>query len=63
MSYRVEYEYISWSLITMIPAISRARTGGNERGRGSMEEFEGKRRGMLTTGELCNPVSNMLHYV
>ena len=24
-----------------------------------MEEFEGRRRGMLTTGEWCNPVSNM----
>ena len=30
---------------------------------GSMEEFEGRRRGMLTTGEWCNPVSNMLHHV
>ena len=24
-----------------------------------MEEFEGKKRGMLTTGEWCNPVSNI----
>ena len=29
-----------------------------------MEEFQwGKRRGMLTTGKWCNPVSNMLHHV
>ena len=28
-----------------------------------MEEFEGGRRGMLTTGEWCNQVSNMLHHV
>ena len=28
-----------------------------------MEEFEGRRRGMLTTGEWCNLVSNMLHHV
>ena len=32
-----------------------------------MEEFEGRRRGMLTTGEWCNPViaskgSNLLHF-
>ena len=27
-----------------------------------MEEFEGRRRGMLTTGEWCNPVSNILHH-
>ena len=24
-----------------------------------MKEFEGRRRGMLTTEEWCNPVSNM----
>ena len=28
-----------------------------------MEEFEGRRRGMLTTREWCNAVSNMLHHV
>ena len=27
-----------------------------------MEEFEGRRRGMLTMGEWCNPVSNMLYH-
>ena len=41
----------------MIAPNSRARKGG------SMEEFEGKRRGMMTTGDWCNPVSNMLHHV
>ena len=30
---------------------------------GSIEEFEGWRRGMLITGEWYNPVSNMLHHV
>ena len=36
-----------------------------ERGevRGNMEEFVGKRRGMLTTEEWWNPVRNMLHHV
>ena len=34
-----------------------------KRGKGSMEEFEGRRRGMLTTGDWCDPVSNMLHHV
>ena len=24
-----------------------------------MEQFEGRKRGMLTTGERCNPVTNM----
>ena len=28
----------------------RARMGKKERGEGDMEEFEGRRRGMLTTG-------------
>ena len=29
-----------------------------------MEEFEGRsRRGMLTMGEWCDPVSNMLHHM
>ena len=28
-----------------------------------MEEFEGRRTGMLTMGEWCNLVSNMLHHV
>ena len=28
-----------------------------------MEKIEVRRRGMLTTGEWCNPVSNMLHHV
>ena len=27
-----------------------------------MEEFEGRRGGMLTTGERSNPVRNMLHH-
>ena len=40
---------------------SRALKGGKERG--SMEELEGRRMGMLTTGEWYNPVSNMLHHV
>ena len=30
---------------------------------GSIEEFEGRGRRMLTTGEYYNPVSNMLHHV
>ena len=29
----------------------------------NMEEFQGERRGMLTTEEWCNPVSNMLHHM
>ena len=37
--------------------------GGGGGGRGSMEEIEGRRRGMLATGEWCNPVSKMLHHV
>ena len=41
--------------ITIAPN-SRARK--EEKKRGAMEEFEGRRRGMLTTGEWCNPVSN-----
>ena len=28
-----------------------------------MEEFERSRRGMLTTGEWCKPVSNMYHHI
>jgi len=42
----------------MIASKSCARKGGKERG--SMEESERMRRGMLTMGERCNPVSNML---
>ena len=30
---------------------------------GSIEELEGRRRGMLTSEEWCNPVGNMLHHV
>ena len=48
--------------IFMIASNSRAHKGERRGGRwmGSMDEFEGRRR-MLTTGEWCNPVSNMLH--
>ena len=31
--------------------------------RGSMEEFEGRRKEMLTTREWCHPVGYMLHHV
>ena len=45
----------------MIASNSLARKGGK---RGEVkEEFKGKKRGKLTTGEWCNPVSNMLHHV
>ena len=37
---------------------SRAHKGEKEKGEVKGEEFEG-RRGMLTEGEWCNPVSNM----
>ena len=37
---------------------SRAYKGKKERG--NMEEFVGRKRGMLTTKEWCNPVSNMV---
>ena len=48
--------------VLIIVLNSRAR---KERGqvRGGMEEFEGRRRGMLTTGELCNPLSSILHHM
>ena len=41
--------------------IRERRRGG--RCRGNMEELVGGRKGMLTTREWCNPVSNMLHHV
>ena len=52
-------------MMMMITPNSRAIKGGKERGevKGSMEEFDGRRRGMLTTGEWCNPVSSLLHHV
>ena len=31
---------------------------GEGRGRGSIEEFEGRKRGMLTMGKQCNPVDH-----
>ena len=47
----------------MVAAISRARKEGEGSWRGSIEELEERRRGMLATEEWCNPVSNMLHHV
>ena len=41
---------------------SRVRKGGKQRVRGSMEEFEGRSWGILTTGDCCT-FSNMLHHV
>ena len=57
--------YIYVPVMMMIVPNSRARKGGKESGevKGSMEEFEGRKRGMPTTGEWCNPVSNMLYLV
>ena len=56
------YLYIGRVLLMIMTAPnSRARKGGKERG--SMEEFKGKSRGMLSTGEYCIPASNMLHHV
>ena len=43
-------------MMMMIAANSHAR---KEEGEGEYEELDGRRRGMLTTGEWCNPVSNM----
>ena len=39
----------------------RENKGGEVKG--EYEELEGRRRGMLTMGEWCNTVSNMLHHV
>ena len=52
-------------MIMIIAHNSCAPKGKKERGRGrgNMEEFVERRRGMLTTGEWCNPVRNMLHHV
>ena len=52
-------------MMMIIAPNSRAHKGEKERGevKGNMKEFEGRRRGMLTTGEWCNTVSNMLHHV
>ena len=49
--------------IIMIALNSRARNAGGGSGieGRSMEEIEGRGRGMMTTGDWCNPVSNMLH--
>jgi len=47
-------------LMMRIALNSRAR---GEKRWNSMEEFEGRKKGMLTTGEWCNPVRNMLHHV
>ena len=40
---------------------SHAHKGKKEKGR--VEESVGRRRGMSTTGEWCNPVSNMLNHM
>ena len=52
-------------MMMMIALNLRARKGGKERGevKGSIEEFAGRRREMLTTTKWCNPVRNMLHNV
>ena len=44
-----------WLLLTLVNVRERRR---GRKWEGSMEEFE-ERRGMLTTGEWCNQVSNM----
>ena len=55
---------IACNRLFMITRNSRARKGGKKRGEvnGSMEEFEGRRREMLSTEEWCYPVINMLHH-
>ena len=45
-------------MMMIAPTLLHAREG-----RESMEEFEGSRRGMPTTWEWYNPVSNILHHV
>ena len=45
----------------MIVPTSRARRE-KERGEGRRAE-EGRRRGLLTTGEWCDPVSKMSHHM
>ena len=56
--------FISKKYIYLTPN-SRARERGQKRVemRGSMEEFDRRSRGMLTTEEWCNSVSKMLHHV
>ena len=74
MHRRAMNEYISYGKLRiirffielmMIAPHSRAHKGEKEKGevKGNMEEIEGRRSGMLITGEWCNPVSNMLHHV
>ena len=50
-------------LIMMIVPNSRSCKEGKEKRKMSMEEFEGRRMGMLTTREWCNPVRNVLHHM
>ena len=57
LKYSSNNDYDDW-----LSTLARVREGGGG-GRGSMVEFEGKRRGMITTGEWRDPVSNMLHHV
>ena len=49
----------------MIAPNSHARKGGKDKGelKGSMDEFEGRGRGILITRVWCKPVSNMFHHV
>ena len=53
-------------MMTIAPNSRASKEGkkkGGVEGGGSMEEFERIRGGILTTRELYNPVSNMLHHV
>ena len=52
-------------MMMMIASNSWPRKGSKQKGRGSvsMEEFEGRRKELLTMGERCNPVSNVLQYM
>ena len=57
-------------MMMMIAPNSRVHKGGKEKEKergevkGSMKEHEGRRRrGMLTTEEWCNTISNMLHHL
>ena len=51
-------------IMALIAPNSRVRKGRKESGAMKGEyAFEGRRMGMLATGEWCNLVSNMLHHV
>ena len=52
-------------MMMMIATNSRTRKWKEKRGevKGEYEELEGRKRGMLTTGEWCNSVSDKLHHV